>query len=74
MGKAVHDDPEMHGERARNETGRLRQKRGDTLVKTLEEEYHVDFGVRGDMKLDTLREKIGATSIEDLIEQARKNE
>jgi len=50
-----HDDPEMAGQRARNLTGKLRRKRGDTEVGTIEEQYHVDFGVRSDMKLETLR-------------------
>lgn len=67
-----HDAPGMKGPRGRNEGGELRQKRGDTLVSTIEEQYHVDFGVRGDMKLETLRQKLGATSIEDLIDSADK--
>lgn len=67
-----HDAPGMKGPRGRNEGGELRQKRGDTLISTLEEQYHVDFGVRGDMKLETLRQKLGATSIEDLIDRANK--
>ena len=62
-----HDDPEMVGQRARNLTGELRRKRGDTLVGTLEELYHVDFGVRSDMKLETLREELGEDEIAKLI-------
>jgi hypothetical protein len=62
-----HDAPGMKGSRSRNEDGELRQKRGDTHVGTIESQYGVDFGVRSDMKLDTLRERLGATSIEDLI-------
>ena len=64
-----NDAPGMHGQRSRNEDGALRQKRGDTLVGTLEQQYHVDFGVRSDMKLLTLRDQLGATSIEKLIEK-----
>jgi len=67
-----HDAPGMKGPRGRNESGELRQKRSDTLVSTLKEQYHVNFGVRGDMKLETLRERLGATSIEDLIDHANK--
>jgi hypothetical protein len=67
-----NDDPSMKGERARNEGGELRRKRGDTRVGTIEEMYDVDFGVRADMHLDTLREKIGAEAIDKLVEQARK--
>ena len=67
-----HDAPGMKGPRARNDDGQLRQKRGDTFVGTIEDEYHVDFGVRRDMKLDTLRERLGTTSIEDLIDRGSK--
>lgn len=64
-----NDAPRMQGQRGRNEDGSLRQKRGDTLVSTIEQQYHVDFNVRGDMKLSTLREKLGETSIEGLIDK-----
>ncbi len=66
-----HDDPEMTGERARNITGELRRKRGDTLVGTIEEMYHVDFGVRSDMKLGTLREEFDEDEIAKLIKKGR---
>lgn len=64
-----HDAPGMKGPRSRNENGELRQKRGDTHVVTIEKQYGVNFGVRNDMKLETLRERLGATSIEDLIDK-----
>lgn len=64
-----HDAPGMKGPRSRNEDGELRQKRGDTHIGTIEKQYGVDFGVRSDMKLDTLRKRLGATSIDDLIEK-----
>ena len=64
-----NDAPGMQGQRGRNQDGLLRQKRGDTHVGTIEDQYGVDFNVRSDMKLDTLREKLGATSIEDLIQK-----
>ena len=67
-----HDDPEMTGQRARNITGELRKKRGDTLVETIEEMYHVDFGVRSDMKLETLREEFSEDEIAELIRKARR--
>jgi hypothetical protein len=67
-----HDDPSMHGQRARTERGTLREKRGDTQVRTIEEQYHVDFGVRGDMHLDTLLERKGAKSLTDLLSKTRK--
>jgi hypothetical protein len=62
----------MRGNRARDESGQLREKRGDTLVGTIETEYGVDLGVRRDMRLDTSRERSGLTSIKDIVEQARK--
>jgi hypothetical protein len=62
----------MHTDRTRDDDGQLRQKRGDTLVGNLEREYDVDFHVRSDMRLDTLRAQTGLTSIEDLVRQARK--
>jgi hypothetical protein len=67
----LKDDAEMRGQRARTEKGTLRQKRGDTRVDTIEEQYHVDFGVRGDMHLDTLRERTGK-SLTELIEDAKE--
>jgi len=43
--------------------GEIRQKRGDTLVGTLRKTYGEDFaaGVRSDTRLDTLREREGAS-------------
>ncbi len=48
-------------DRCRDMDGEIRQKRGDTLVRTLRETYGPDFapGVRGDTRLDTLRERYG---------------
>ena len=57
----------MRGNRSRNSTGPLRAKRGDTSVSTIESEYNRDFGVRGDMHLDTLLKKTGMSSLNDLI-------
>jgi hypothetical protein len=63
-----HDAPGMKGERARTHDGTLREKRGDTLVRTIEEQYHVDFGVRGDMQLETLRQRTGM-SLSELLDK-----
>ncbi len=62
----------MHTDRTRDDDGELRRKRGDTLVGNLEREYGVDFGVRSDMRLDTLREQTGLNSIDELVRQARR--
>jgi len=66
-----HDDAGVTGPRSRDLTGRLRQKRGDTLVGTIEEHYHVDFHCRSDMRLETLRKEVGLAGIKELIEAAR---
>ena len=67
-------DPGMTGPRLRDLTGRLRQKRGDTLVGTIEEQYGVDFHCRSDMRLETLRKEVGLTGIKDLVEASREAE
>jgi hypothetical protein len=61
------DAPGMRGVRARNRSGPLREKRGDTRVDTIEKQYDRDFGVRGDMQLDTLLELANKASLNDLI-------
>lgn len=67
--RVKEDDPDMKGQRSRNETdGRMRQKRGDTLAGTLEKEYDVDFPVRTDARLDTLRKRTGKNGVSDVID------
>ena len=62
------DDPSMRGPRSRNQSdGRLREKRGDTHVASTEKRYEVDLGVRGEMHLDTLLERRGYKSLNDLL-------
>ena len=63
----AQDAPGMKGYRSRNEDGLLRKTRSDKHVETLENQYGVDFGVRGDMHLDTLLEKTNMASVNDLI-------
>src|ERR1700675_4563496 len=47
-------------DRCRDENGRIRQKRSDTLVGTLRDEYGPDFaaGFRSHTKLGTVRDEI----------------
>jgi len=45
----------------------FRKKRGDTKIKTIEKKYGVDFGVRGDMKLDTFLDKKGYPSLSKAV-------
>jgi hypothetical protein len=59
--------PGMRGDRSRTGDGTLREKRGDTHVGTIEDQYDRDFGVRSDMHLDTLLRREGAASLNDLI-------
>jgi len=63
----AQDAPGMKGIRSRNESGPLRAKRGDTLVRTIEKQYGVDLGVRSDMRLDTLKERTGMASLNDIL-------
>jgi hypothetical protein len=56
-------------DRCRDLDGEIRHKRGDTLVGTLRKTYGPDFaqGVRSDMRLDTLRERMGGVSLSKII-------
>ncbi|MDD2764505.1 MAG: hypothetical protein PHE83_11075 [Opitutaceae bacterium] len=64
----MKDDPSMRGLRCRNESnGRLREKRGDTHVGTIERRYDVNLGARADMHLDTLLRQRGYHSLNDLL-------
>lgn len=58
--------------RTRTVSGRLSQKRGDTLVKTIERQYKVDLGYRSDAKLSTVLKKEGASSMSQLIKLTGK--
>lgn len=55
--------------RCRDLDGEIRQKRGDTLVRTLRETYGADFapGVRSDTRLDALRQRAGGASLSKLL-------
>jgi len=60
--------------RSRDMDGEIRQKRGDTLVRTLRETYGPDFapGVRSDTRLDTLRERAGGTSLSQILKSRNR--
>lgn len=66
-----HDAPGMKGQRTRTEAGPLRRKRGDTLARTIEEQYHVDLGVRSDKKLSNVLKDEGVNSLDDLLKKKR---
>jgi hypothetical protein len=61
-------------QRCRDSDGEIRQKRGDTLVKTLRKTYGPDFapGVRGDARLDTLRDREDGESLSKLVKDAHR--
>ncbi len=61
-------------DRCRDLNGEIRQKRGDTLVRTLRETYGSDFarGVRGDTRLDTLRGRANGVSLSQILKTYRK--
>ena len=61
------DAPGMKGDRSRDEDGRLRKKRCDTHVGSIEKQYDVDFGRRSDMHLETLLEQEHVDSLDELL-------
>lgn len=65
------DAPGMRGYRSRNEDGRLRDKRDDTHMGTIEQQYDRDFGVRSDMHLGMFLKENGVQSLNDLIQGDR---
>jgi hypothetical protein len=56
--------------RERDSNGQIREKRGDTLVRTLRDKYGSDFaeGYRADTKLQTVRDDTGK-SLSDLVKE-----
>lgn len=66
------DAPGMKGLRSRNEHGPLRKTNGTKHVGTLEAQYNVNFGVRSDMKTDTLLEKLKVSSVKKALAVVRK--
>ena len=71
--RCSNDAAGMRGCRSRNEDGQLRNKRDDTLIRTIEKQYGIDLGVRSDMKLGTYQEKTGAKSLNDIVHSTQKN-
>jgi len=61
------DAPGMKGNRSRNQNGRLRDKRDDTHIDTIEKQYGIDLGVRSDMHLGNFLKQRKIKSLNDLI-------
>jgi hypothetical protein len=59
-------------DRQQTERGQIRKKRGDTLIRTIEKEYDVDFGVRSDTKLATYLKDSGVPSLSKALKKIRK--
>lgn len=66
-----NDDPSMRGERSRTDEGALRRKRSDTHAGTIEEQYHVDLGVRSDKRLGNVLKDEGVGSLSELLRKKR---
>jgi hypothetical protein len=66
-----NDDPNMRGQRSRNEGGALRRKRDDTHAGTIEKQYDIDLNVRSDKKLRTILKDEGVDSLSDLVKKKR---
>lgn len=66
-----NDDPAMRGERGRTDEGTLRRKRSDTHAGTIEDQYHVDLGVRSDKKLGNVLKDEGVNSLSELLRKKR---
>jgi len=47
----------------------FRRKREDTLIKNIEKDYNVDFGVRGDKKLGTYLKDKGLPSLSKALDK-----
>lgn len=63
--------PKGLDDRMRDEDGTIREKRGDTLVKTLRKEYGKEFaeGYRSDAKLQTVLKKEHVESLDQLLKK-----
>ena len=61
----------MRGDRTRDKNGELEKKRSDTLIRTLQKKYKVDFPFRADMKLGTALEKTRSKSLKHFLKKMR---
>ena len=59
--------------RCRDDSGEIRHKNGTTKVGTLREIYGDNFApdVRSDMKLETLLDRTGSTSLSQYVKKSR---
>ncbi len=57
----------MSTDRTKNKDGQFATKRFDTKISTIEEQYGVDLGVRGDMKLGNYLKEKGYPSLSKML-------
>jgi hypothetical protein len=62
------------GKHQRNQDGRFRRERGDSLAKNLRQDYPEFEKVRGDTRLDTLRKRFDVDSLDDVRKALRKQQ
>ena len=67
MSQSKNDALGMKGNRSRNDDGQLRNKRDDTHMGTIENQYNKDFGVRSDKELGNFLKENNIASLNDLI-------
>ena len=60
------------GKHSRNQDGRFRRERGDSLVKNLKKEYPQLKDINGNIRLDTLRERLGVDSLSKVLDKLEK--
>lgn len=53
-------------------SGKIRRKREDTLIKNIEKKYNVNFNVRGNMKLGTYLKDKGLPSLSKALNKVTK--
>ena len=59
----------MSNERTKNNSGQYAAKRFDTKISTIEKQYGVDLGVRGDMNLGTYLKEKGYPSLSKMLKK-----
>ena len=60
------------GKHERTQEGTFRKERSDSLVKNLREEYPEFKGIHGSTKLGTLKEELGADSLNEVRKALRE--
>ena len=58
--------------RSRDKSGEIHEKRGDTLIKNLQDDYPILNRFNGNMRLDTLRDKYDVETLEQLLRKLRR--